>query len=273
MPSTLRYVFAYVKCRTESFSFCSDRIQQDPLKSATLLFGLIPIWLFFCFVPTRWIVLVLGLVCLLCVLQLVAYSKFSHVRFQAQYIVTLLSINGFLDGPVDQDEKPSPIGSWLLNAFRGIPTGEDLRKTYFWDVKQSSASKIEEFKSNKRAKRLKSLWKAHWYAPIRMLDNKLAWVPAFAILQGHQFIWWQSIDTFDQGASRIGSLFMAGHAGLATPSPSDLRAVAKTDVDRVVCLFGRGSKQQERLTLLAPTVELKKKLEEAITTALSVKRD
>jgi hypothetical protein len=34
------------------------------------------------------------------------------------------------------EKKESPVGIWIKNAIRGLPTDEDLRKAYFWESRR-----------------------------------------------------------------------------------------------------------------------------------------
>jgi len=99
-------------------------------------------------------------------------------------------------------------------------------------------------------------------------------INAFAMIQGHRFLWWKSVSDFDRGEPPAGRIFLAGHAGLASPSPLEMRAVKdKSDIARLTSIFGRGIQTQEKITILAPTEEEKDKLELAVSLAASSKRD
>jgi hypothetical protein len=104
-------------------------------------------------------------------------------------------------------------------------------------------------------------------------ESDLVWGGAFAVIQGHRFLWWESTRDFDDGQPPKGRVFLAGHAGLATPSPLELREIQKEEVERVVSLFGRGADKQVRVTMLAPNVDEKRVLEKAVEHALSSKAD
>ena len=99
--------------------------------------------------------------------------------------------------------------------------------------------------------------------------------PAFALLQGHRFLWWRSVEDFDDGCEPLGSLNLSGHAGLTNPSPLELMEMkaTATDVSRLVCIFGRGAGKQERITILTPTMQSKTSLEHAVEDAVTKKQD
>jgi hypothetical protein len=103
--------------------------------------------------------------------------------------------------------------------------------------------------------------------------TSILWKNSFVIVQGHQFLWWNSVLDFDEAIPPAGRVLLAGHAGLATPSPLELREVKKEEIERMVCLFGRGIEKQQRVTMLTPSADLKFELEQAIENALLSKMD
>lgn len=79
---------------------------------------------------------------------------------------------------------------------------------------------------------------------------------------------------FDRGEQPSGRIFLAGHAGLASPSPLEIRALDnKSDLARLTSIFGRGQQAQEKITIVAPTEEVKEQLELAVSFATSAKRE
>lgn len=171
-------------------------------------------------------------------------------------------------------KNPSPFGILVTNAFRGIPTFEDLRRTYFWESLRRGVREAEQFSEEKRGKRLKMLFRARWYSSIQILSSSGDhWRTCFAIIQGHRFTWWSSVNDFDEGCKPLGSIFLSGHSGLATPSPLELKQISSENLDRLVCLFGRGIDKQERLSLLTPSSAGKDELELAINHTINHKTE
>lgn len=193
---------------------------------------------------------------------------------QGQYGATFIGRFGslFSRRETTHTKSPSPYVIWLMNAFRGIPTSEDLRRTYFWESLRRGVREAEQFSEEKRGKRLKMLFRARWYSSIQILSGD-RWRACFAIIQGHRFTWWSSVNDFDEGCKPLGSIFLSGHSGVATPSPLDLKLVPSENLDRLVCLFGRGIDKQERLSLLTPSIAGKEELELAINHTISHKAD
>ena len=173
-----------------------------------------------------------------------------------------------------QVQNESPFATWAVNAIRGLPTSEDLRKIYFWESRRKGAQESESLSVAKRKARMKRLWRVQWYGTTRMLlvNKKLdtsEWRTVFVLVQGHRLLWWRSIHDFDNGIAPLGRLLLAGHAGLSNPSPLELREMNAEEMERVVCIFGSGS----RATLLTSTVEAKLDLEGIIEAALFNKQD
>jgi hypothetical protein len=202
-------------------------------------------------------------------------------KIKGQYGATFFARFGYLFSKKNEKKSekvnkknPSPIGIWILNAFRGIPTYEDLRRTYFWESLRRGVREAEQFSEEKRGKRLKMLFRARWYSSIQILSSSGdRWKTCFAIIQGHRFTWWSSVNDFDEGCPPLGSIFLSGHSGLATPSPIELKQVSHENLSRLVCLFGRGVDKQERLSLLTPSSAGKDELEQAISHAISHKAE
>ena len=182
---------------------------------------------------------------------------------------------------VETELKPFMV--WISNAIRGLPTDEDLRKTYFWESRRKGAHESEKHAADKRVSRLRRLWKASWYSPIKLRvqntkgsssssSSSSEWESVFSIVQGHRFLWWRTVRDFDNGEQPSGRIFLSGHAGLATPSPLEMRELSPEDLKVVVSIFGRGMSGQERVTLLAPDEEIKQRLEDAVL-GIAVKDD
>jgi hypothetical protein len=166
-----------------------------------------------------------------------------------------------------------------LNAFRGLPTLEDLRKTYFWESKRVGAREKEAYVAERRNQRMERLWRVQWHGSIEMLtfvkggSNNLDHRNAFALLQGHRFLWWRSVTDFDDGADPLGYVSFRGHAGLASPSPLEMRELKVDELPRLICVFGRGAEKQERVTLLTHSISDKNALERSIEDAISKKQE
>jgi hypothetical protein len=178
----------------------------------------------------------------------------------------------------DAAGESSPIVTWMVNAFRGLPTDEDVRKTYFWECRRHALRKHSEAAESKRNARLQRLWKAQFYSTVSLFTLKddgrsVSRSPVFCMIQGHRFLWWLSVEGFDAGEEPIGLIFLSGHAGLATPSPLELRLLDKDEMTRVVCIFGRGRDAQVRVTLIAPSEDVRTKLEHGVSFATSEKTD
>lgn len=261
IQNTLGSTLDVVESARNAFNF------TDPYKSSIVFCILLALWLFLALVPTRLLILLGGL---------------------ALYTRTFLAAFGpsaypgdkkpAKEEPLNQEQKlGSPFTIWLTNALRGLPTDEDLRKAYFWESRRVGEQERSRLADQKRTARLKRLWRAQWYSTVQLKmqhgrktslgERDWQWKEAFGIVQGHRFLWWRSVQDFDNGESPVGRIFLAGHAGLAGLSPLDLRQLDDNEKPLVVSIFGCGLDGQQKLTLLTGNIQLKEGLEKAVLEA------
>ena len=245
-----------------AFNFSNPRITVFILLVLTFL------WIILWLIPTRIVILFGGL-----------------GQFGATYYMKFLyrpkkrSIHGNSTTKEESDSSTA-IGNPIENLFLSIPTDEDLRRTYFWESRRVGEKEREKFSIAKRQARLDKLWKAKWHGALELKERKAehqptsptssrnwTWEPAFALIEGHRFVWWRSERHFDTGEAPIGQIFFAGHSGLAGLSPLDLRELSKEEIPKVVSIFGRGSQGQMKITFLAPSSHVKDSLENAVLDA------
>lgn len=142
---------------------------------------------------------------------------------------------------------------------------------------------MEKDDSLKRESRLHRLWRARWHSQVRILafwnhekpafetgQNQLR--TAFAVVAGRRFIWWHSVTDFDEGELAAGLVSLSGHAGLANPSPIEIREVPEDCIESAVTVFGKGLNGQQRITIILPDKAVKKALETTLL-SLSAKDD
>ena len=177
----------------------------------------------------------------------------------------------------DDDVKDGydPIITRILNFFKSIPTNEDLRRCYFWETRRVGDREREIWAKKRRTRRLTKLYQARWFGKLELkTPNNTAsengrdwdWITIFAIIKGHRFVWWKSDKDFDNGENPAGQIFFAGHSGLASLSPLELRELQKNEIKNVVNIFGRGSggKGQLKISLLVSDQAQKENLESAV---------
>lgn len=163
------------------------------------------------------------------------------------------------------------VETWFTNALRSLPTNEDLRRAYFWECRRLRSYEKEKFASAKRISRLDRLWKARWHSTVEILanddDGSPHWKSAFAVIEGRRFLLWESVMAFDSGALATGNVVFAGHAGMTSPSPVEMRGIQEDVVRlRVASIFGRGSGgKQTRMTMILPDAAKKATLEAAVS--------
>ncbi len=260
LQNQISFVVDMIEKTRNAFNFSNPRI------TVLILLGLSVLWTVLALIPTRIVILIGGLA------QFGAtyYDKYVFQRKKKRIEVS------------SEDKKKSDAsdvgGNVFENMFLSIPTDEDLRRTYFWEARRVGEREREKYAMAKRQTRVEKLWKARWHGSLEMKEKKedanltqqssarssWSWKGIFALIEGHRFIWWRSEKHFDTGESPLGQIFFAGHSGLAGLSPLDLRELTKEEIPSVISIFGRGQQCQQKITLLAPSLELKDSLENAV---------
>jgi len=251
LQNQLAFVVDLVEQGRNAFNFSSPQI------TIVLFVCLVALWSILATIPTRIIVLAVGLV---------QYSATFYSKFFYKPKRTVRNTSDEVDKEVT--------GNPLENLCLSIPTDEDLRRTYFWEAKREGERERKKLAAAKRESRLEKLWKTQWHGTLKIKRNDpdtslWRWESAFALIEGHRFIWWKSEKHFDTGEASEGSLFFAGHAGLSGLSPLDLRELPTGDIPSVVSIFGRGQQGQQKVTCLAPDYTAKQTLENAVIFASS----
>lgn len=274
--NTVRDIRGYILAIQNGLGSLLDLIENvqllvnfsDPLKSWFVLVVLVVVWSVLYLIPFRFLVFSIGMI---------PYS----VSLKARYDKVVLKSSKTSDFPSNEDRIPkkvSPFAIWVNNFIRSLPVDDDLQKTYFWETRRAVAEKLRGEADERRTSRLRKLWRAQWYEDVEVLQpgDKTKSAPefraSFAVILGRRFMWWASVDDFDNGVQPMGKIFLQGHAGLATPSPIELKAIGEQS-SRAVSIFGKGSKDQERVTLLVSGEESKKNFENAVESALITKDD
>ncbi len=257
LQNQICFVVDMIEKTRNAFNFSNPRI------TVLILLGLSVLWTVLALIPTRIVILVGGLG------QFGAtyYDKYIYQKQKKKIEVS------------SEDKKPDASdggGNVFENMFLSLPTDEDLRRTYFWEARRVGEREREKYAMAKRQTRVEKLWKARWHGSLEMKEKKADatqqssarsswnWKGIFALIEGHRFIWWRSEKHFDTGESPLGQIFFAGHSGLAGLSPLDLRELTKEEIPSVISIFGRGQQGQQKITLLAPSLELKDSLENAV---------
>jgi len=260
LQNQISFVVDMIEKARNAFNFSNPRI------TVLLLLSLSVLWTILALIPTRFVILIGGLG------QFGAtyYEKFMSPRKRKREVP--------LEDKKSDSSASNECGNVFENMFLSIPTDEDLRRTYFWEARRVGEREREKFAVTKRQTRVEKLWKARWHGSLEMKEKKAdvhdsqilsarsswSWKGIFALIEGHRFIWWRSEKHFDTGESPLGQIFFAGHSGLAGLSPLDLRGLTKEEIPSVVSIFGRGQQGQQKIALLAPSLELKDSLENAV---------
>jgi len=234
---------------------------SDPWKSTVAFSAILLLWVILVTVPTRMLIFASGV-------GQFGSTLYERIRASKSHDIAPSGTKSTED---------SPVATWLSNAFLGLPSDEDLRRSYFWDTQRIVALESSSRSSDKRNSRLANLWNAKWYGEIEIVkkvaDKKLDRKPAFGLIQGHRVLWWGSVNEFDGGEAVSGQIFLQGHAGIATPSPMETYSLKGELLDRVVAVFGRGGSSQERMTLICASRDERLAFEEAVQSAIQEKAD
>ncbi|KAG7364259.1 hypothetical protein IV203_037461 [Nitzschia inconspicua] len=278
IQNTFGSVLDIVEAVINAFNF------TDPFKSSIIFASLFLLWLVLVLIPTRYIILAAGLgqFSVTFAIRFGGDLGISSTKKQKSSSSASHSRNATQDGILDKakaSEAQSPFVIWINNAIRSLPTSEDLRKAYFWESRRFGAEQAERHASEKRASRLRKLWKAKWYSPVNLLlhdedgDPSFYKEPCFAVIQGHRFVWWYSVQDFDNGELPDGKLFLSGHAGLGGPSPIEMRELSSDELPLCLSIFGRGGDGQQKVVMILPDASTKDALEAAVAESSSFKKD
>lgn len=153
----------------------------------------------------------------------------------------------------------STLNVWLWNAFVSLPTNEDLRRAFAWEIKSQKAALMRKNNASIRERKLKLLWRAKWYSEVELCTNpsckdKQSRRSCFALIEAQRFLWWTSVTAFDAGELVDGFISLRGHSGIMATSPTDLKGLEAELHDRVTTMFGRGSDGQKKMTIVLPSL-------------------
>jgi hypothetical protein len=241
---------------------------SDPLKSSVVLAVLVILWSVLAVVPLRLIAFSIGII---------PYILCFKGRF-GKYILDTKQRSKSSPSQSNGKKGGSPVTIWLANFMRGVPLDEDLHKTYFWETRRAVTGKLQVEADERRSSRLRKLWRAQWCEVVEVLKSPSSssvnpgFESAFVVIQGRRVMWWRSTNEFDSGEEPTGRILLHGHAGFATPTPIELKAIGEKDrISRAVSLFGKGADKQERITMILSGQPSKDAFEDAISTAVHMK--
>lgn len=274
VQNILGKILDYVESSLNAFNF------TDPFKSSLLFTGSCVLSVILIVIPTRYIVL-MGVLGQYAAAFVERYGpKFSRMMASIGLKKKMNEHKGE-NRHIDLTKDPAFLEKWMTNAIRSLPTYEDLRKAYFWESRRLGSRENEKFASEKRVSRLNRLWKASWHSTleIRSIDAGSTkttgvngpphWKNAFAVVEGRRFVFWDSVSAFDSGELASGLVILSGHAGIATPSPVEMREIPAEVAARVVTIFGKGSTGQQRITMVLPDATAREKFETTVTDIIS----
>merc|ERR1712086_776194 len=145
-------------------SYIVDTLEQvrnvfnfsNPRMTSFVLLGLTFLWIILALIPTRIIVLAVGMA---------QFGATFYTKFWSSHSITTLHKEPAEKG-LDSANKGNPIE----NLFCSIPTDEDLRRTYFWEAHRLGEKEREKHAIAKRQNRLEKLWKAKWHGALQLKE-------------------------------------------------------------------------------------------------------
>jgi len=265
LQNQLGYMLDFIEMIRNLFNF------SCPEKSMLLLSLLFFSWFILVLIPTRLVILSLGL------------GQYASTFMSAFYykIESSSPVSSAESNHSGSDNETRPVLTWLFNFLFSTPTDEDLRRCYFWETRRHAEQELAKIASVRRSARLTKLWKASWFGSLELWkDNHskgndgLEWENIFAIVLGHRFFFWKSEKHFDQGEKPIGRILFSGHSGLSGLSPLELRLLRNVDLSNIVSIFGRGETEQVKIIVMTQDRHSKESLENAVIQAsLDLKAD
>ena len=238
---------------------------SDPYKSTVFFSATLLLWVVLSTIPTRWLMGLAGVVQFGVTLR-------GRLLTPGKSQLNIDEMNRS-EGQNSTNSK-SCFGTWISNAFRGLPSDEDLRRTYYWETRRVVASEVDARSREKRNNRLTNLWTASWHGEIELVRRGYKRRRrVFGMIQGNRFLWWDSTECFDRGDTVLGQLLLQGHAGVASPSPVEMKEVGDEQLDRMIVIFGRGVSSQERISLFFGESVGRESFEASVLKALARKYD
>lgn len=158
LQNQISYVVDILERIRNAFNFSNPRISCFILLCLTLL------WIILSRIPTRIVILFLGLVrtrnlrhlwfdgrgtsITFCIYCIYFSSTTTKAQFGGTYYAKFLALpetNKLADETVDSTNTGNPVE----NLFLSIPTDEDLRRTYFWEARREGEKERKRFVSQR----------------------------------------------------------------------------------------------------------------------------
>jgi hypothetical protein len=233
----------------------------DMHKSMLVFVALGAVFVLLICIPTRWVVLI-G------VLQQFGMGLYVKMTREARRKRRKLEKKRKRGRPEEEKEE---WGNPVLNLISSVPTGEDLRRNYFWESFRRGQVEKNVMEKKRREARLREIWKAKFARCVKLrMEGEGGWKSVFLVLQSHRIIWFKDEKDFDDGELSIGMLLFVGHSGLSGLSPLELKVMSREEGMHCVTVFGRGEEGSEgktdqmKRTFLCKDMEEKQLLEDML---------
>ena len=153
---------------------------------------------------------------------------------------------GSTTAPSSAPTRAGPL-TFLRNLWLSLPTHDDLRRIYASEHLAEKARRDAARASALRLAASQGLWRAQWQGAVRRRGNgSESWADAYLILAGSLLAWWDSEARMEAEEPPRGAIWLKGHAGVTDPSPTEIRNLKSRGVDvaRVVAVFGQAAEER-----------------------------
>eukprot|EP00520_Triparma_pacifica_P004561 CAMPEP_0118655016 /NCGR_PEP_ID=MMETSP0785-20121206/12698_1 /TAXON_ID=91992 /ORGANISM="Bolidomonas pacifica, Strain CCMP 1866" /LENGTH=269 /DNA_ID=CAMNT_0006547715 /DNA_START=1 /DNA_END=810 /DNA_ORIENTATION=- len=233
----------------------------DMHKSMLVFVALGAVFVLLICIPTRWVVLV-------AVLQQFGMGLYMKMTRETRRKRRMAEKKRRRARAIEDKEE---WGNPVLNLISSVPTGEDLRRNYFWESFRKGQVEKNAMENKRREGRLREIWKAKFAGVVKLRsEGEGGWKSVFLVLQSHRLIWFKDKKDFDDGELSIGMLLFVGHSGLSGLSPLELKVMSREEGMRCVTVFGRGEEGSEgktdqmKRTFLCKDIKEKEKLQDTL---------
>jgi hypothetical protein len=233
----------------------------DMHKSMLVFVALGAVFLLLICIPTRWVILI-------AILQQFGTGLYMKWTREARRKRRKLEKKRKRGTPEEEKEE---WGNPVLNLISSVPTGEDLRRNYFWESFRRGQVEKSVMENKRREGRLREIWKAKFAGNVKLrVEGEGGWKSVFLVLQSHRLIWFKDEKDFDDGELSTGMLLFVGHSGMSGLSPLELKVMSREEGMRCVAVFGRGEEGSEgktdqmKRTFLCKDMEEKEVLQDAL---------
>lgn len=206
MRENVQYVQNLLGGALDSFeSFKNIFTWADPRKTTIIFLICVCAWIATSLVPSRWLILAVGL------------SEFLYALFP--------------------QPKHSSMTTRINNFLESIPNDADLRDIFAEERKHHVQISENERKKTLNNLLIRAVEECYWQGFVRSKrEPRGEWEEVFLVVQSRRMVWYARDDDVSEGIPCEGQLLLHGHSGTTQPSPVELREIG--DDSKVLSIFG-----------------------------------